>query len=90
METFSQAQLEQLEAMYRKVVREELADIGLRVDSPDHQEVAREDLRFLRHLRMAVDGAAAKVGWTVIAAILSGLGYIAYLGLEVWRAAGRG
>lgn len=90
MDTFSPAQLAQLEAMYRKVVREELADIGLRVDSPDHQEVVREDLWFLRWLRKAVDGTVAKVGWTVIAAVLSGLGYVAYLGLEAWRATGRG
>ncbi len=89
-ETFSPAQLAQLEAMYRKVVREELADIGLRVDSPDHQEVAREDLRFLRRLRKAIDGTAAKVGLMVIAAVFGGLIWIVTIGIETWRATGRG
>jgi len=86
---FTPEQIAQIRNAVREAVGEEMADIGLRVDSSDHQDAAREDLRFLRRLRQAADGWASKVGWLVIAALTSGLLYIVNLGIEAWRAAGR-
>lgn len=81
MEGFTKEQLEQL----RSVFREELADAGLRLDSADHQDDARRDFMFLRSLRKAVNGTAAKVGWVVILAVLGAIGWLFNSGLNVWR-----
>jgi hypothetical protein len=80
---FTPAQLQQL----RQLFREELADCGLRVDG-DHQDDARRDFMFLRSLRQATNGIAAKVGWFIIFAILGGILWIFQLGISAWRSAG--
>jgi hypothetical protein len=69
----------------RGAFREELADAGLRIDSPDHQDAAREDFRFLRRMRTGIDGLASKIGWVVILAALSGVIWIFTQGLQMWR-----
>lgn len=78
---FSQEQLNQL----RQVMREELADAGLRLDGPDHQDAAREDFRFLRRLRIGIDSVAAKIGWAIILAIVSGTIWVFNQGLQIWK-----
>ncbi len=78
---FSPEQLEQL----RNLFREELADAGLRIDGPEHVDLAREDFRFLRRLRVGTQGTAAKVGWVVIAAILAGAIWLITNGINAWR-----
>lgn len=80
-ESFSKAQLAQL----RQVFREEISDAGLRLDGADHVDAAREDFRFVRRLRIGVNGMAAKVGWLLIAAIVAGLLYLVNLGANVWK-----
>ena len=40
-------------AQIRTALRNELADAGLRLDNAKHQDLAREDFRFLRRLRSA-------------------------------------
>ena len=86
MDSFTPAQLAQIESSVRKAVREELADAGLRLDEPVHQDQAREDFRFLRRLRIGIDGIAAKIGWFVIAAVLGGFMWLFTAGLNAWRA----
>ena len=81
MEGFTREQLEQL----RSVFREELADAGLRLDSAEHQDEAREDFRFVRRLRKRVDGAASKVGMAVILAVTSGVIWLIVQGANLWR-----
>lgn len=81
MEGFTKEQLEQL----RSVFREELADAGLRLDSVEHQDEAREDFRFVRRLRKRVDGAASKVGMAVILAVTSGIIWLVVQGANLWR-----
>lgn len=80
-DAFSPEQLNQL----RSVFREELADAGLRIDGPQHVDDAREDFRFLRRLRKGVDGTAAKIGWTVIAAVVGALIWLVTNGLNFWK-----
>lgn len=90
-EAFSAAQVAQLEAIVdkaaRKAVRDEMAESGLRLDGPDHVDENRKDFQFVRALRMGVNGAAAKIGWLVIAAILGTLVYLVTHGLDWWKAA---
>lgn len=66
-------------------MREELADAGLRLDGPDHQDAAREDFRFLRRLRTGIDGIASKIGWVIILAVVSGVMWVFQLGLQLWK-----
>ena len=82
MEGFTREQLEQLRAVFR----EELADAGLRLDSVEHQDEAREDFRFVRRLRKRVDGAASKVGMAVILAVTSGIIWLVVQGANLWKA----
>ena len=69
----------------RRVVREEFGDIGLHIDSSEHQDTAREDLRFLRKFRQGVDGTASKLGWMIIVAFFGGIFWIMKLGFDAWR-----
>lgn len=83
-EPFSQAQLAQLKLLFREEFARQFADAGLRIDG-EHQDDAREDLRFLRRLRKGVDGTAAKIGWVIIAAMFGGLVWLFQLGVSTWK-----
>lgn len=85
MDAFSPEQVAQLTKVVKSAVREELADAGIRLDDADHQDEAREDFRFIRRLRVGVNGMAAKVGWVCIAAVLGGIIYIFTLGASAWK-----
>lgn len=78
---FTPEQLAQL----RQALREELAEAGLRVDGPDHVDEAREDFRFVRKMRKAVEGIAAKIGWSVIAAVVGAVLWLVTNGLNFWK-----
>jgi len=80
-EAFSPAQLAQL----RMVLTEVMADAGLRLDGADHVDEARRDLMFLRTLRKGVNGTAAKIGWTVIAAVVAAFIWLVNSGLTFWK-----
>lgn len=84
--TFSPEQMTQI----RTVVREEVSDVGLRLDDPDHVDASREDFRFLRRLRLNWDGASRKVGNTVLIAFVGVLLSIAGLGFWAWIGRGGG
>lgn len=75
---------EELKRLIREAVREEFHDAGLRVDA-EHQDAAREDFRFLRKMRNAFDGAAAKIGYTVLLAIFAGVMWLLSAGANAWR-----
>ena len=77
---FSDEQMGQLRQLFSEV----LADAGLRVDEPDHQDAAREDFRFLRRLRTNWDGAVSKIGNAVLLAIIAVGGTIIGLGFWAW------
>lgn len=84
-ETFSPAQIQQLTLAIKEVIREEMADAGLRLDGADHVDEARRDYMFLRSLRRGVNGTAAKIGWFVIAAALGALTFLINGGLTMWK-----
>jgi len=81
----SQEQLQQIEAVVRRAVREEISEAGLRIDGPDYVDMAREDFRFLRKLRTGIDGLAAKIGWALITALLGGVVWLLTLGANAWK-----
>lgn len=84
-EAFTQAQIAQLQLAMKEVLREEMADAGLRLDGADHVDEARRDYMFLRALRRGVNGTAAKIGWFVIAAFLGAIAWLVNGGLNLWR-----
>lgn len=71
-------------AQIRAAFREELAEAGLRLDEPEHQDAAREDFRFVRRLRLAWDGAASKVGNSILYGALGVLAVILGMGFWAW------
>lgn len=75
---------DELVAVVRRAVRDELSDAGLRLDDSTHQDEAREDFRFLRKMRQSTYGMASKIGLAVILAMLSGIGWLIYQGFKVF------
>jgi hypothetical protein len=73
---------DELRALIREAVREELAAVGMRTDDADHSEAVREDLRFARRLRLAMDGFASKIGMAVITVIVAGVSLVMW---EGWK-----
>ena len=84
-ETFSATQMAQLKLAMKEVMREDMADAGLRLDGADHVDEARRDYMFLRSLRKGVDGTAAKIGWFFIAAVLGAIVWLVNGGLQMWK-----
>ena len=84
-ETFSATQMAQLKLAMKEVMREDMADAGLRLDGADHVDEARRDYMFLRSLRKGVDGTAAKIGWFFIAAVLGAIVFLVNGGLNMWK-----
>ena len=78
---FSPAQMAQLQL----VLREEFSSVGLRIDDPDHIDLARRDFQFLRALRGGVNGLASKIGWVFIAALCGALVWLVNAGLTFWK-----
>lgn len=68
--------------LIRASVRAEFAAIGLRLDEPEDQDEAREDMRLIRKLRRGFNGASAKLGGAIILALVSGLLWLMYLGFH--------
>jgi len=73
---------DEIAAVVRQAVREELSAAGLRVDGPEYQDEAREDFRFVRRLRKSFDGATSKVGATVIMIVISGVLWLLWQGAQ--------
>nr|DAF83388.1 MAG TPA: hypothetical protein [Caudoviricetes sp.] len=73
---------DELKRIVKEAVREELSAAGLRIDEPEHQFEAREDFRFLRNFRQALAGISSKVGAAVILAMVSGLLWLLWAGVQ--------
>jgi len=63
---------DELRALVKEAVKDAFDDIGLRADEPEQVDEAREDFRFIRRLRKAVDGTASAVGMAIILAVVGG------------------
>lgn len=72
----------ELKDMIKEAVSEAFHEIGIRNDEAEHIDEAREDFRFVRRLRKGYDGAASKIGGAVILAMVSGLGWLLWLGTQ--------
>jgi hypothetical protein len=72
-------------AQLRSIMTDVLADAGLRVEEAEQQDEARRDFMFLRSFRRAVNGAAGKIGWLVIAAAVGGVIWLVTTGLNAWK-----
>lgn len=79
--TISRADLKDL---IKEAVREELRDVGLRTDEPEHVDEAREDFRFVRRFRKAFEGAASKIGGAVLLSIVGGALLLLATGLKTF------
>lgn len=82
---FTEEQKRELAAIVEQGVRRGFADAGLRTDEADQIDEARKDFAFVRALRKGVNGTAAKIGWTVIAAILGAIFWLVNSGLNFWK-----
>lgn len=81
----SQEQMQQIEAVVRRAIREEFAEAGLRLDGPDHVDFARRDFMFVRSLRLAVNGVASKIGAAILIACIGGFVWLLQLGFNSWK-----
>ncbi len=75
---------EDLRSAIRDAVREGFADVGLHVEDADRVEEARADMRFLRHVRMTVDGIGIWIARTILTAVVGGLASLLVLGAKEW------
>jgi hypothetical protein len=82
-EAVAKALDDKLEPTVAAAVAKAFADVGLRVDEPDHVDEGREDFRFLRRMREAYDSAAGKIGGFVILTMVAGLLGLIWTGLQL-------
>lgn len=73
----------EIEHIVRKALRDELANAGLLLDEENHVFDAREDFRFLRRLRQAIDGTASKIGYAFLLAIVGGVSTAVWQGFKL-------
>jgi len=73
---------EELKAVLREAIREELFAVGLRADEQAHVEAARRDFFFLRRLREATESAASRIGMAVMLSLVTGLLTVLWFGLK--------
>ncbi|MEO6395903.1 MAG: hypothetical protein ABIO40_08330 [Devosia sp.] len=83
-EPFSALQMAQLKLILKEAINEAFADAGLRIDSGDHQDEAREDFRFVRRLRRIWDSGVTRTGTIVLTAIVGVAVTILGMGLAQW------
>lgn len=81
---FTQTQLAQIAEVVKRAMHAEFFNVGLLANDEDEVVETRKDFAFMRWLRQAGNRTAQKVGWAVIAALLSGLIYILKLGFDIY------
>jgi hypothetical protein len=74
----------ELRVMIKEAVGEALADVGIHIDNADRVEDARADLRFLRRIRLAVDGAGIWIARSILTALVGGMVTLLVMGVKSW------
>jgi len=64
---------DELALLIRGAVRAEFDRIGLSVEDAENVYEAREDFRFTRKLRVAIDRASGWIGKTILTALVAGI-----------------
>ncbi|MBS7545698.1 hypothetical protein [Ancylobacter oerskovii] len=72
----------ELGELIEKSVRRGLADAGLYLEDKEDREEARKDFWFLRRWRRAMDGAAAKIGYSVLGIFVAGMALVIWAGFK--------
>ncbi len=67
---------EELRELVRSVLEEHHELVGLPAGSADERIALKQDALFVRNLRKAIDGAAAKIGYAVIMGGITVLGIL--------------
>lgn len=63
---------DELKAIIREAIREELKDAGLSLGDKEDNKAAADDFRFLRSIRVKFESASARIGGAIILAIFGG------------------
>lgn len=61
------------ESSMRDIIRDEFFNVGMNARTDDHVETLREDFKFLRRLRKAVDSASGAVGKAILVGLAGAL-----------------
>lgn len=72
---------DELRDLFREVLEEHHELIGQPIDTTAARDELRADATFVRKLRRAFDGAASKVGYAVLMALVVALGSVVVAGL---------
>lgn len=82
--SFTVIQLAQLKLLFSETIREEFANIGIRVEDEEQIFEVRKDFTLLRYIRSAGNRMAQRVGWVLIASLLGVVGYVVKLGIDAY------
>lgn len=72
----------ELKSIVREAIQEEFIACGLLASTPAEKAEMQEDFRHLRWWRRFVEGAASKIGYTVIGLIVTAVGGLVMLGFN--------
>ena len=72
----------ELEGLVQRAMQRALSDAGLYLEDKADREEARKDFWFLRKWRKATDGAAAKIGYSVIGILVAAAGVVIWAGIK--------
>lgn len=73
---------EELREMIREAVAEAFSNVGIHHDDAEKLDEARADFRFIRRLRVGLEGAQAKVGAAVLISLVAGFFTLIGLGAK--------
>ena len=74
---------DELQTMMERAVQRGLEDIGLYTESAEDRRETREDLRFARRMRRAMDSTAGKIGYAVITVMTGTALVLLWAGIKI-------
>jgi hypothetical protein len=73
---------EELRALIREAIREELIIVGLHAATPEQAEEARQDFAFVRFMRRTRDTMGRAIANAILLALVSGVAGLLWLGFR--------